>query len=166
MIKLTRNTPSLISSQSILRNSSSATSSYNSNDVMILFIKTIAWSLRCLIVREFKIWRRQSQRQRHKSIIWLVEWRKIIVRHVWHAFWEMFWRSLANDDVKFSYLRFWRQRELAAKKSFILCLYIKTNRAKQAKVHSAYFVQRDQHEIIGKDWKFNFNVTFSLQLPS
>ena len=37
--------------------------------------------------REFKIWRRQSQRQRHKSMIWLVEWRKIIVRHVWHAFW-------------------------------------------------------------------------------
>ena len=26
----------------------------------------------------------------------------------------MFWRSLSKDDVKFSYLRFWRQRELAA----------------------------------------------------
>ena len=26
----------------------------------------------------------------------------------------MFWRSLLNDDVKFSYLRFWRQRKLAA----------------------------------------------------
>ena len=26
----------------------------------------------------------------------------------------MFWRSLPNDDGKFSYLRFWRQRELAA----------------------------------------------------
>ena len=25
----------------------------------------------------------------------------------------MFWRSLPNDNVKFSYLRFWRQRELA-----------------------------------------------------
>ena len=37
--------------------------------------------------REFKIWRRQRQRQRHKSMIWLVEWRKIIVPHVWHAFW-------------------------------------------------------------------------------
>ena len=37
--------------------------------------------------RELKIWRRQRQRQRHKSMIWLVEWRKIIVLHVQHAFW-------------------------------------------------------------------------------
>ena len=29
-------------------------------------------------------------------------------------FGAMFWRSLPNDDVKFSYLWFWRQRELAA----------------------------------------------------
>ena len=27
-------------------------------------------------IREFKIWRRQRQQQRHKSMIWLVEWRK------------------------------------------------------------------------------------------
>ena len=38
-------------------------------------------------IREFKIWRRQRQRQRHKSMIWLVEWRKIIVLPVRHAFW-------------------------------------------------------------------------------
>ena len=63
-------------------------------------------------IREFKIWRRQ--RQRHKSIIWLVERRKLIVLHVQHAFGAMFWRSLPNDNVKFSYLTFWRQRELAA----------------------------------------------------
>ena len=37
-------------------------------------------------------------------------------------------------------------------KSFILCLYMKTIRAKQAKVHSAYLVQRDQHGIIAKDF--------------
>ena len=36
-------------------------------------------------------------------------------------------------------------------KSFTLCLVMKTIRAKQAKVHSAYFVQRDQHGIIAKD---------------
>ena len=36
-------------------------------------------------------------------------------------------------------------------KSFTLCLYMKTIRAKQAKVHSAYFVRRDQHGIIAKD---------------
>ena len=38
-----------------------------------------------------------------------------------------------------------------ASKSFSLCLYMKTNRAKQAKVHFAYFVQRDQQGIIAKD---------------
>ena len=63
---------------------------------------------------KFKIWRRQRQRQRHKSMISLVEWRKIIVLQGQHAFGAMFWRSLPNDKVKFSYLRFWRQRELAA----------------------------------------------------
>ena len=36
-------------------------------------------------------------------------------------------------------------------KSFILCLYMKTIRAWQAKVHSVYLVQRDQHGIIEKD---------------
>ena len=70
------------------------------------------WRCRCRVTREFKTWR--WQRQRHKAMIWLVEWRKIIVLQVRHAFGAMFWRSLPNDDVKFSYLRFWRQRELAA----------------------------------------------------
>ena len=32
-------------------------------------------------------WWRQRQRQRHRSMIWLVERRKIIVLHVRHAFW-------------------------------------------------------------------------------
>ena len=32
----------------------------------------------------------------------------------------MLWRSLPNDDVKFSHLRFWRQRELAAVNLFAL----------------------------------------------
>ena len=35
-------------------------------------------------------------------------------------------------------------------KSFTLCLYMKTIRAKPAKVQFAYFVQRDQHGIIAK----------------
>ena len=39
----------------------------------------------CLI--SLKIWRRQRQPQRHKSMNWLVEWGKIIVLHVRHAFW-------------------------------------------------------------------------------
>ena len=56
---------------------------------------------------EFKKWRKQWQRQRHKSIIWLVEWWKVIVLHVRHLFW---WRNRSNDDMKVSLLRFWRQR--------------------------------------------------------
>ena len=36
-------------------------------------------------------------------------------------------------------------------KSFILCLYMKTIRTKQAKVQFAYFLQHDQHGIITKD---------------
>ena len=41
--------------------------------------------------------------------------------------------------------------EAHSSKSFILCLYMKSIRAKQAKVHSAYFAQRDQHGIIERD---------------
>ena len=41
--------------------------------------------------------------------------------------------------------------EARSSKSFILCLYMKSIRAKQAKVHPAYFVQRDQHGIIARD---------------
>jgi len=33
----------------------------------------------------------------------------------------------------------------------MLCLYMKAVHAKQAKVHSAYFGQRDQHGIIAKE---------------
>ena len=64
--------------------------------------------------RELNKWRRQRPRQRHKSMTWLLEWEKIIVLHVRPLFDAIFWRSLSNDVVKFSYLRFWRQRELAA----------------------------------------------------
>ena len=35
-------------------------------------------------------------------------------------------------------------------KSFILCFYEETIRAKQAKVRLAYFVRRDQHGIIAE----------------
>ena len=48
----------------------------------------------------------------------------------------MLWRSLLNDDVKY--------------KSFILCLNMKTIRAKQAEVYFAHFVQRDQQRITAK----------------
>jgi len=65
-----------------------------------------------LVTRKLK--KRRRQRQRHKSMIWLAEWRKIIVLHVRHALWCIFfWRRLPNDDVKFSDWIFWRQRQLA-----------------------------------------------------
>ena len=99
--------------------------------------------------REFKKWLRQRQRQRHKSMIWLVEWGKIIVLHVRHAFWCNFWRSLSDDDVKFAYLRLRRQRESAAV-DLSFSMFTWTIHAKQAKVHFAYFVQRDQHGITAK----------------
>ena len=51
--------------------------------------------------------------------------------------------------MKFSYLRSWWQGEFAAV-NFVLCLYIKTIRGKQAKAHLACFVRREQHEIIAK----------------
>ena len=63
-------------------------------------------------------------------------------------FGAMFWRSLPNHDVKFSYLNFWPQRELAPVNLLVFAYTcMKTLRGKQAKVHSAYFVQRDRHGI-------------------
>ena len=41
--------------------------------------------------------------------------------------------------------------EAHSSKSFILCLCTKTIRAKQAKVYSAYFAQRDNHGTIARD---------------
>ena len=77
----------------------------------------------------------------------------------------MFWRSLPNDDAKF--LTTTRARN---SKSFLLCLYMKTFRTNQAKVHSTNFVQRDQHGIIAKDltqssillWRFRCSCRRSL----
>ena len=65
----------------------------------------------------------------------------------------MFWRSLPNDDVKFSYLRFWRQRELTS-----VNLNTKTIRAKQAKVHSAYLTWNNHK-------RFNFTQSSILMWP-
>ena len=102
---------------------------------------------------EFKIWRRQRQRQRHRSIIWLVEWRKIIVLHVRHAFWcNVLTKSakLQREIFIFEVLTTtWARRS----KSFILCLYMKNIRAKQVKVHSTYIAQCD-HFVwrLTRDW--------------
>ena len=119
--------------------------------IAYFFLEQILFTWCEPFIRELKIWRRQRRRQRHKSMIWLVEWRKIIVLHVQHAF----WCSVLTQSAK-------RRREIfifevltttgpRSSKYFLLCLYTKTIRGKQAKVHSAYFVQRDQHGKIARD---------------
>jgi len=102
-------------------------------------------------IREFKIWRRQCQRQRHKSMT--IGWMKKnnraarVARFLVQCFdvvcqtttWNFhIWGSIDNKPA-------------AVNLSFF-CLHMKTIRAKQAKVLSAYFVQRDQHGIITEDW--------------
>jgi len=47
----------------------------------------VAWLFQTSrVTREFKIWRRERRRQRHKLMIWMVKWRKMIVLHVRRAF--------------------------------------------------------------------------------
>ena len=106
---------------------------------------------------EFKKWQwqrqRQLQQQLHKSMIWLVNWRKImvIVLYVRHAFWCNFLtQSVKRRREIFAFKILTTTRALSSR-SFILCLYMNTIRAKQAKVHFAYFVQGDQHGIITKE---------------
>ena len=62
-----------------------------------------------------------------------------MVLHVLHV--------LPNDDERF---HIWRSDDYASSQqlSFTLRLNMKAIRAEQAKVHVAYFTQRDQHEII------------------
>ena len=114
-------------------------------------------------------------------MIWLVEWRKIIVLHVRHAFWCIVLTQSAKRRLEifiFEVLMITRAR---SSKSFTLCLYMKTIRTKLAEVQFAYFVQRDQHGIIAKDltqssilmWRFRcscrrsfLNSLFSIFTPT
>ena len=104
------------------------------------FVLLIKKSACTILNREFKKWRRQRPRQYHKLMIWLIEWGKIIVLHVRHDFWCNFWCSLPKDDVTFSYLRFWRQRESAAINFSFSALTWKAFVPKKQKVHCACFV--------------------------
>ena len=101
------------------------------------------------VYRAFKIWWRQRQRQRHKSMIWLVEWRKTIVLQVQHAFWCNVLTKSAKRRREIFIFAVLTTTRARSRKSFTL--YMKTIRTKQAKVHFAYSVQRDQHGIIAKD---------------
>ena len=67
-----------------------------------------------------------------------------------------------ENGVKFEAMTTPRAR---ISKSLIHCLYMKTIGAKQAKVHFAYFVQRDQLGLIANTSptaNFYFKVTFPL----
>ena len=71
--------------------------------------------------------------------------------HVRHAFWCNVLTYSGKRRRQIFIFEVLKTKRARSSKSFILCLYMKTTRAKQAKVHSSYFVQRDQHGIIAKD---------------
>ena len=85
--------------------------------------------------------------------------------------WEQLGDSYAraNDDVKFSYLRYCRQREPKAVNLSSLLLH-EDRSCMQAKARFVCFAQRDQHGIIAKRLRSRtalfFSTTFSLQQPS
>ena len=83
-------------------------------------------------------------------MIWLVEQGKVIVLHVRHAFWCNFLAQAAKQRRQIFIFEVLTTMRVRSRKSFILCLCMKAIRAKQAKVHFAYFIQRDQLRIIAK----------------
>ena len=93
---------------------------------------------------------------------WLNEEKNRAARAIWCNF--LTWSTKRRREILiFEVLTTTRAR---SSKSLILCFCIKTIRAKQAKVHFAYFVHRDHLGIVAKhltNAKFYFNVTFSLQ---
>ena len=101
-----------------------------------------------LLISELK--KRRWQRQRHKSMIWLVEWGKAIVLHVRHAFWWKLLTQSADQRREIFIFEVLTTTRARSTKSFIFCLGKKTIRTKQAKVQFANFVQRDQHGIMAK----------------
>ena len=89
-----------------------------------------------LVIGEFKKWRRQ--RQRHKCMISLAEWGKIIVLHVRLAFWYNLLTLSAKWRREMFYFEVLTTTRALSSKSFILCLGMKAVRAKQAKVDFTY----------------------------
>ena len=81
-------------------------------------------------IREFKKWWRQHQRQPHKSMLWLVGQGKIIVVY---AFWWKFSTKSANRQHEIFIFEVLTTTWAWSSKFFIICLCIKTSRAKQAK---------------------------------
>ena len=81
----------------------------------------------------------------------LIGWmRKKSVLHVRHAFCCKFLTQSAKWRREISIFEVLTTTRAHSSKSFILCLWMKTIRANQAKVQFAYFVERDQLRIIAK----------------
>ena len=93
-----------------------------------------------------------NKRQREwlcsRSEPWLVAWGEKIVRHVLHAFWCYLLDEVCQTTTW--NFQIWGSSDNAThnRKSFILCLYVKTVRSNQVKEYFTYFLQSDQHGII------------------
>ena len=101
-------------------------------------------------------------------MIWLVEWRRIIVQHAYTCstlFDAMFWCCLPNDDVKFSYLRFWRQHELAADLSlyaFTWKLFVPSEQ--KCNVINMEYWQKTKLNVLqttSKNWTYDYFSSFN-----
>ena len=73
---------------------------------------------RTTAIREFKKWRRQRQRQRHKLRLWLVERGKIIVLHVRHAYWWKFSTYSVKRRSTWNF-NFWGSVDIAYQQQYI-----------------------------------------------
>ena len=102
-------------------NSWSQPSKLQQNLLVVYFFCTSSFSkwLACLCRQRWP-WKNNNvtdgvNNNNNKVYFSFLAFRKILVLHVRHAFWcTFFWRSLPNEDEKFSYLKFWRQRQHAA----------------------------------------------------
>ena len=117
--------------------------------------------------REVKIWRQQRQLQCHKSMIWLVEWRKIIVLHVRHAFWCNFLTQSAKRWSEIFILEILTITRARSRKCFIL--YRKTLIKRELCVRLMSVLQPKMFHSLPQNThqpnaKFSFNVTFSFSL--
>ena len=70
--------------------------------------------------------------------------------HVQHVHWCKCLTKSAKRRPEIIIFEALTTKRAHSSKSFVLCLYLKTVRAKQAKVNFVYFEQRDQHGIIAK----------------
>lgn len=107
---------------------------------------TIVSSQHTLIGSLLNVYGNAWLQQRHKStILKFVELNKEKKNAVCCIF---FLTQSAKQRREMSYLRFCRQRQPAAVILTLFPFHVKTIRARQAKVHFAYFIRRDQYGLM------------------